>query len=412
MPTSPPLDSPASRRPPIGRRRRAAISPPTHLAPKRSSPSWAAARTPITALAPALIVHPLARRPLKMKKSAPVGGRIRLAPGLVFLQIVALRGAWCLPEENSHQGFFDAPWCAGLLAEDSIYTRLAVHGNRIVRDEDFAVLPGRRRPSRVHVLAQTSTTAATPAQTPARLHRDKHAPWGRPQKGYAGEGHQSGGNKWASRPEDYGPGASPIRSPSSRVGFAMSAVTISFARSRGFMVTPLSVTVSSSFTPSSALASLVPTMPRIQLSTRPRSAGSSLPQCQSGSGALPVPPRSSTGRGTNRRTSAVSARLLAAAIARRVARAVSSGGAPLPDAALAEVAQTRSARRLRAYFFGSVEIRTFSPLELACTRGDTTPPARIAAATASARAWPSSSLSPSEPIGSVCPVMSTTASGR
>jgi transposase len=36
------------------------------------------------------------------------------------------------------QGFFDAAWCAGLLAENSIYALLARHGERIVRDEDFA----------------------------------------------------------------------------------------------------------------------------------------------------------------------------------------------------------------------------------------------------------------------------------
>jgi transposase len=36
------------------------------------------------------------------------------------------------------QGFFDAAWCADLLPEESIYSLLAVHGERIVRDEDFA----------------------------------------------------------------------------------------------------------------------------------------------------------------------------------------------------------------------------------------------------------------------------------
>jgi len=39
---------------------------------------------------------------------------------------------------DRQQGFFDAAWCAGLLAEDSIYSLLAEHGDRIVRDEDFA----------------------------------------------------------------------------------------------------------------------------------------------------------------------------------------------------------------------------------------------------------------------------------
>src|SRR5713226_5575747 len=39
---------------------------------------------------------------------------------------------------DRQQGFFDAAWCSGLLAEDSIYMLLAEHGDRIVRDEDFA----------------------------------------------------------------------------------------------------------------------------------------------------------------------------------------------------------------------------------------------------------------------------------
>ena len=39
---------------------------------------------------------------------------------------------------DRQQGFFDAAWCSGLLAEDSIYALLAEHGARIVRDEDFA----------------------------------------------------------------------------------------------------------------------------------------------------------------------------------------------------------------------------------------------------------------------------------
>jgi transposase len=39
---------------------------------------------------------------------------------------------------DRQQGFFDAAWCAGLLAEDSIYLLLAEHGDRIVRDQDFA----------------------------------------------------------------------------------------------------------------------------------------------------------------------------------------------------------------------------------------------------------------------------------
>jgi transposase len=39
---------------------------------------------------------------------------------------------------DRRQGFFDAAWCSDLLAEDSIYALLAEHGDRIVRDEDFA----------------------------------------------------------------------------------------------------------------------------------------------------------------------------------------------------------------------------------------------------------------------------------
>jgi transposase len=39
---------------------------------------------------------------------------------------------------DRQQGFFDAAWCSELLPEDSIYALLAEHGDRIVRDEDFA----------------------------------------------------------------------------------------------------------------------------------------------------------------------------------------------------------------------------------------------------------------------------------
>jgi transposase len=35
-------------------------------------------------------------------------------------------------------GFFDAAWCSDLIPEGSIYSLLAEHGDRIVRDEDFA----------------------------------------------------------------------------------------------------------------------------------------------------------------------------------------------------------------------------------------------------------------------------------
>src|SRR3954451_1779735 len=43
-----------------------------------------------------------------------------------------------LARNNGQQGFFDAAWCSGLLPERSIYALLAEHGDRIVRDEDFA----------------------------------------------------------------------------------------------------------------------------------------------------------------------------------------------------------------------------------------------------------------------------------
>src|SRR6476469_8746711 len=43
-----------------------------------------------------------------------------------------------LAAKDGQRGFFDAAWCSGLLAENSIYALLANHGERIVRDEDFA----------------------------------------------------------------------------------------------------------------------------------------------------------------------------------------------------------------------------------------------------------------------------------
>ena len=54
-----------------------------------------------------------------------------------------------LAGSDRQQGFFDAAWCAGLLAENSIYSLLAKHGDRIVRDEDFAECYSQRmgRPS-------------------------------------------------------------------------------------------------------------------------------------------------------------------------------------------------------------------------------------------------------------------------
>ena len=39
---------------------------------------------------------------------------------------------------DRQQGFFDASWCSGLVPEESIYSLLGEHGDRIVRDEDFA----------------------------------------------------------------------------------------------------------------------------------------------------------------------------------------------------------------------------------------------------------------------------------
>jgi transposase len=39
---------------------------------------------------------------------------------------------------DRQRGFFDAVWCSELLPGDSIYSLLAEHGDRIVRDEDFA----------------------------------------------------------------------------------------------------------------------------------------------------------------------------------------------------------------------------------------------------------------------------------
>ena len=39
---------------------------------------------------------------------------------------------------DRQRGLFDAAWCSDLLPEDSFYALLAEHGDRIVRDEDFA----------------------------------------------------------------------------------------------------------------------------------------------------------------------------------------------------------------------------------------------------------------------------------
>ena len=43
-----------------------------------------------------------------------------------------------LARSGGQRGLFDAAWCTGLLPERSIYALLAEHGERIVRDEDFA----------------------------------------------------------------------------------------------------------------------------------------------------------------------------------------------------------------------------------------------------------------------------------
>jgi transposase len=46
---------------------------------------------------------------------------------------------------DRQRGLFDAAWCSELLPEDSIYALLAEHGDRIVRDEDFAECYSERR---------------------------------------------------------------------------------------------------------------------------------------------------------------------------------------------------------------------------------------------------------------------------
>jgi len=43
-----------------------------------------------------------------------------------------------LAQADRQGGFFDAAWCADLLPAESIYALLAEHGDRIVRDQDFA----------------------------------------------------------------------------------------------------------------------------------------------------------------------------------------------------------------------------------------------------------------------------------
>src|SRR2546422_7458026 len=51
--------------------------------------------------------------------------------------------------DSAQQGFFDSSWCGNVVPRDSFYGLLAEHGERIVRDEDFAdcYAEGRGRPS-------------------------------------------------------------------------------------------------------------------------------------------------------------------------------------------------------------------------------------------------------------------------
>lgn len=51
--------------------------------------------------------------------------------------------------DSRQQGFFDAAWCGDVVPRDSFYSLLAEHGERIVRDEDFADCYSKRcgRPS-------------------------------------------------------------------------------------------------------------------------------------------------------------------------------------------------------------------------------------------------------------------------
>jgi hypothetical protein len=46
---------------------------------------------------------------------------------------------------DRQRGLFDAAWCSCLLPEGSIHSLLAEHGDRIVRDEDFAECYSDRR---------------------------------------------------------------------------------------------------------------------------------------------------------------------------------------------------------------------------------------------------------------------------
>lgn len=47
--------------------------------------------------------------------------------------------------DSTQQGLFDASWCGNVVPRDSFYSLLAEHGERIVRDEDFADCYSERR---------------------------------------------------------------------------------------------------------------------------------------------------------------------------------------------------------------------------------------------------------------------------
>jgi len=51
--------------------------------------------------------------------------------------------------DSARQGLFDASWCGNVVPRDSFYGLLAEHGERIVRDDDFAdcYAAGHGRPS-------------------------------------------------------------------------------------------------------------------------------------------------------------------------------------------------------------------------------------------------------------------------
>jgi hypothetical protein len=71
--------------------------------------------------------------------------------------------------DSGQRGFFDAVWCGDVVPSDSFYGLLADHGERIVRDEDFAACYSARRgrpsipPSTLAkiLLLQTAAASAT-----------------------------------------------------------------------------------------------------------------------------------------------------------------------------------------------------------------------------------------------------------